>query len=42
MEQVNLTLRRADWPGVAGGATITGLGADARELLGLPRPPTTP
>jgi RimJ/RimL family protein N-acetyltransferase len=35
VEQVNLTLRRADWRQSPQGCSITGLTADARMMLGL-------
>lgn len=34
VEQINLTLRRADWVGSAGGFTVDGFTEDCRTLLG--------
>jgi len=36
VDQVNLTLRRADWPHAPGDCVITGLTPRAAEMLGLP------
>lgn len=38
VEQVNLTLRRADWRRPSGETVITGLSPAAREMLGMPQP----
>lgn len=36
VEQVNLTLRRADWPCSPTDCIVTGITSDAAEMLGLP------
>ncbi len=36
VEQVNLTMRRADWEGTSDGCGITGLSAEARAMFGAP------
>jgi hypothetical protein len=42
IEQVNLTLRRADRHRAPEGCSITGLSADAAAMFGLPQPPAPP
>ncbi|MGI5238696.1 GNAT family N-acetyltransferase [Dactylosporangium sp. CA-139066] len=38
VDQINLTLRRADWRGSSDGCSITGLSPGARAMLGAPMP----